>query len=213
MVSCVLRHARWSFGRRLSCDRGRPRTKLHWRVNRMRRAAHRSCQPGRRMDASVSKDTDAILVFFVYAQFCVCAIPRYPTYPVSAILDMCKYVQYMQYNHVLRRRSPRGDPGSPRQTCPFPCGDCALYKHRALPWGMQPQQASCPPMHSKQCTYQRAFQSADIFCPGPHPVRTLHSLRARCAPEGNVFIPGNVLKSRGRAERAHKIYVKVTHFQ
>ena len=69
------------------------------------------------MDADVSMDTDAILVFLVYAQFCVCAIPRYPKYPVSAILDMCKYVQYMQYNHVLRRRSPRGDPGSPRQTC------------------------------------------------------------------------------------------------
>jgi hypothetical protein len=62
-------------------------------------------------------DMDAILVFLVYAQFCVCAIPRYPKYPVSAILDMCKYVQYMQYNHVLWRRSPRGDPGSPCQTC------------------------------------------------------------------------------------------------
>ena len=66
--------------------------------------------PGRRMDADVSMDTDAILVFFVYAQFCVCAIPRYPMYPVSAILHMRKYVQYMQYNHVLRRRS-RGHPG------------------------------------------------------------------------------------------------------
>ena len=52
------------------------------------------------MDADVSMDTDAILVFLVYAQFCVCAIPRYPKYPVSTILDMCKYVQYMQYNHT-----------------------------------------------------------------------------------------------------------------
>ena len=55
------------------------------------------------MDADVSMDTDAILLLGVYAQFCVCAIHRYPKYPVSAILDMCEYVQYMQYYHILRR--------------------------------------------------------------------------------------------------------------
>ena len=99
------------------------------------------------MDADVSTDTDAILIFFVYVQFCVCAIPGYPKYPVSAILGKCKYVQYCNTYHVLRRRSAVVPPGP----CVSP--DVPVSTHRlceqCVPAGYE-SKASC---HPKQAVH------------------------------------------------------------
>ena len=103
---------------------------------------------GRRMDADVSMDTDAILVFCVYVQFCVCAIPGYSKYPVSAILGKCKYCAILQY--VSRIAAPVSR-GAPRSLCVSP--DVPVSTHRLCKQCVPAGYASKASCHPKQAVH------------------------------------------------------------
>ena len=60
------------------------------------------------VDENQFDEVCAILDFFKYVQYFVCAIPEYPKYPVSAILDFSKYPKVSMYPCVARTAaSPR----------------------------------------------------------------------------------------------------------
>jgi hypothetical protein len=52
------------------------------------------------MDAQVSMDTGAILLFGLYVQYCCVCNTGASTVCVSAIVVMCEYVQYSVYMYM-----------------------------------------------------------------------------------------------------------------